>query len=121
MKDQSVGPNWASYVKSNFVFYDHCCELCSHAAWVSQGDHLQINGQGYGAWYRMSCKSPGPDGMNDSGLQTTPDLYGRPEADAWADVIEHGYNLEHQAVKAKAWLGRINSQFNVGYTLEDFS
>ena len=121
MKDESVGPNWAPLIKANFVFYDHCCELCSHAAWVSQGDHLQINGQGYGAWYRMSCKSPGPDGMNDSGLQTTPDLHGRPEADAWADVIEHGYNLEHQAAKAKRWLGRINSQFNVGYFLEDFS
>ena len=121
MYSESVGPKWyAEYVKRNFVFYDHCCELCSHATWIGVGDHIQFAGEGYGAWYRMSCKSAGPDGMNDSGLQTAPDLNGRPEADAWSDVIEHGYHPE-QVSKAKRWLGRINSQFNVGYFLEDFS
>jgi hypothetical protein len=122
MKSESVGPNWVPYVKRNFVFYDHCCDRCSHATWIrSAGDPLQYAGEGHGAWYRMSCKSPGPDGMNDSGLQTTPDFNGRPEEYSWADVIEHGYDLEHQAAEAKRWIGRINAQFKTEYTLEDFS
>tara|TARA_R100000306_G_C4344771_1_gene127087 strand:- start:575 stop:952 length:378 start_codon:yes stop_codon:yes gene_type:complete len=125
MKDKSVGLNWAPLIKANFVFYDRCCELCSHAAWISDGDRLVFAGSGYGAWYRMKhydgSSGAGPDGMNDSGLQTSPDLNGRPDEGAWSDTIEHGYNLEYQAAKAKRWLGRINSQFNVGYLLEDFS
>jgi hypothetical protein len=120
MQSESVGPNWSAYVKANFRFYDHCCDLCSHAAWINVSDRLLFAGKGNGAWYRMSCESPGPDGMNDSGLQTTPDFNGRPEETAWSDVIEHGWNLEYQTTKAERWLGRINTQFNVGYFLEDF-
>jgi hypothetical protein len=125
MKSESVGPSWyAEYVKRNFVFYDYCCDLCSHAAWIGRSEHLMYAGEGYGAWYRMKhydgSSGAGPDGMNDSGLQTAPDLNGRPDEGAWSDVIEHGYHPE-QVGKAKRWLRRINAQFNVGYTLEDFS
>ena len=48
------------------------------------------------------------------------DYNGPPEETAWADVIEHGYHLEFQTAQAKRWLGRINTQFNTGYFLEDF-
>ena len=124
MKSESVGPNWSAYVKANFRFYDHCCDLCSHAAWISDGEQLALAGQGYGAWYRIKhwdgIHGGGPDGMNDAGLQTAPDYNGPPEETAWADVIEHGYHLEFQTAQAKRWLGRINTQFNTGYFLEDF-
>ena len=61
MKGESVGPSWyAEYVKRNFVFYDYSpesyahsdstrCDLCSHATWISVGDHIQYAGNGYGA------------------------------------------------------------------------
>ena len=126
MKSESVGPSWhAEYVKQNFVFYDYCCDLCSHAYWWNWSGRLEFAGQGFkGAWYRMKhydgSSGGGPDGMNDSGLQTAPNLNGRPEESAWSDVIEHGFDMEHDSSRAKKWLGRINSQFNVGYFLEDF-
>ena len=126
MKSESVGPNWVPYVKRNFVFYDHCCDRCSHATWIrSAGDPLQYAGEGHGAWYRMKHLPYHRHQKHGSypltTLQTTPDFNGRPEEDSWADVIEHGYDLEHQAAEAKRWIGRINAQFKTEYTLEDFS
>ena len=123
MKRESVGPNWAPYDKRNFVFYDHCCDGCSHATWISVGDQLHYAGEGYGSWYRMKHLPYHRHQKHGSypltTLQTTPDLNGRPDEDSWSDVIEHGYHPE-QVAKAKRWLGRINTQFNTGYFLEDF-